>query len=222
MPSNIIPDQSANTNEMLDGNILHGEEASLEKPYLKETFEAIINNTNTLASESDVSNGATKVGVKTSAFTNFTKATNDVAAALEGIDTAIGSAVAGGRQEFSFAIKYPFKQPLAIQSIVRRAGTLQSIYAYMAVDAGVLVDSMDSITGWSVAEAAANLALESDNYREGSGAVTFDKNSSNVLARIYKTFTSFNGTNSRVRMDVYLPDITDFSAVRVFFLAMQA
>lgn len=85
MPTNIIPSQTTNFDQMLDGNYLHGESAG-GTPYLKESFESIVNNVNTLNSESNVTPGASKIGVKTNAYTNFAKSTNDVAAALEGID----------------------------------------------------------------------------------------------------------------------------------------
>ena len=90
MPSNIIPDQSTNIDQMLDGNYLHGEQSG-GSPYIKELFEAIVNYVNTLNSEDNSANGATKIGVKTTDYTYITKASNSISAVLEGIDTALGT-----------------------------------------------------------------------------------------------------------------------------------
>lgn len=93
MPTNIIPAQPT-VLQMLDGNTLHGQMAGGD-PYIKELFETIINAINAYNSEVPTSSGASFVGVKNSGFVNFSPLTNDVAAALDAIDSSLSSAGTG-------------------------------------------------------------------------------------------------------------------------------
>ena len=214
MPANLIPSQAANLNQMLDGEILHGRLAE-GVPYLKDTFDAVINNVNLVSSESNATPGASKIGVKTNSFSNFTKATNDVEACLEGIDSALGT----GKQVYPMFVKFLFKYPSMVEFNVEQGGTVQSITAELGIDAGTLIDQIDNITGFSTVDAGNNITLDTNNYLAGSGAVQFDKLGTNQIARIRKSYTApgINGTSGRVRLDVYLPTVTGVSNVRVYF-----
>jgi hypothetical protein len=221
MPANIIPDQSANTNLMLDGQVLHGEAAN-GTPYIKDIFEDVVNNVNRLASESDVTPGAGNIGVKTAAFTNFTKATNDVEAALEGIDAALSTA-GGGISAYQFYDKYIYnaKRNAVHQGVT--AGTpvtVGEIRAYLGVDAGTQVDSMSSLTGWSGSNGDSAVTLYTADYFEGGACLSVSKSTNaNASAGLQKTtFTATNLTNQKLRVSVKLPPVTGvgtFTGIRV-------
>lgn len=209
MPSNIIPDQSTNIDTMLDGNILHGEQSGGD-PYIKELYEIIINNINTLNSESNVTPGASSIGVKTDAFINFTKATNDVEACLEGIDTELGIlASATTAIGYEFFAKYLYApQWNATQAIIKGNNTIQEIRAFLEIDAGNQIDGMGDVTSWSSPNSGVNIAVDSNVWVEGGSSVTFDKTTGNILCTISKTYSTFDMTGQKFRMYAQVPDIT--------------
>ena len=121
------------------------------------------------------------------------------------------------RREYSTFSKYIYKTPSLIEFNNINTGDVVKITAELGIDAGILLDVMDNITGWVGSEAGVNVALNTTNYLNGAGAVSFDKNASDVLARIQKTYISFNGTSARFRADCKVPDLTNFAALRIYF-----
>ena len=226
MPSDIIPDQSTNTNLMLDGQVLHGQAPTGTAggtPYIKDIFEDIVTNVNTLASESNVTPGASKIGVKTDPFTNFNKSTNDVEACLEGIDASLSTA-GGGIKAYQFYDKYLYnaKRNAVHQGVTTGTTvTVAELRAYLGVDAGYQIDSMSSTTGWSGSNGDSALALYTADYFEGGAciAVTKATNSFSSAGLEKTTFPATNLGGKKIRLSVKIPPVTGgsytFTGVRV-------
>lgn len=223
MPANIIPDQSANINLMVDGQILHGQVAE-GTPAIKDPLEAIINNVNTLNAESAVSTatGAAKIGVKTGSYSNFTKASNDVAACLEGIDAALASA-GGGVNAYSFFDKYIYNaKRFFIHQLVTTGTTVTvaQLQAYLGVDAGYQLDSMSSATNWAGSNVDSSVSVTTSDYFEGGSALSVNKSgtttSSGGCQRV--NFTNTNLTGKKLRVSLVVPTISSgtLSFVRVW------
>jgi hypothetical protein len=79
--------------------------------------------------------------------------------------------------------------------------------------APLLLDAMDSTTGWSVS-LSDSISLNTTTYQEGSGAINFIKGATvRTYSWMYKTITSVNVTGQTIKLWIYIKDQTTLNKI---------
>jgi hypothetical protein len=136
--------------------------------------------------------------------------------------TQIEFPTGGSPDAYALGVKYLSAAQLYCSAqIMRAAGTIANIRAFLRVDSGVQLDSMASATNWAATNAdGANLAAITTDYVEGGSCLSIDKTGTAAASAGMKrvNIASTNLTDKKVRVTVKIPAIASgtLSSVRVW------
>lgn len=163
--------------------------------------------------------GSVSDALATSKFVGVAKTTTTM---FNDFITGGGSASSAGSETYVFSDKYLYAPKRFDQfHIVKSAGTIKQLKAYLNVDAGYQFDNMASTTSWAASNAdGANLAVDSTNFFEGVSCLTVDKTGTSTTSTGIQrvNFSATNLTGKKVRVAVYVPTISagTFGQVRIW------